>query len=361
MYSLINFNINYVDDRFAKTLTKIYSKIFFEYTKNLKERASLPINIILEEAHRYVQNDNDINVIGYNIFDRITKEGRKYGVILGLITQRPSELSNTALSQCSNYIVLRMFHPDDIQIVKNITSIKEKVYHTEIEGDPKNYKIVIKVQNTSFPMNLDFLIDTYFENPILLAANITHKNTLVPNLKYFYYIDLEDYELNEENLFEIIFGNTEEYANLDGVNALSVNVTKDIAEIEFKNFTRARAALESSNLYIPFKRKSMSFRYFIIKIVYLSLSYHEITLNRLPRVQKILLTKDKFEENIYSIENIEISSKMPRLILMEYEDQLIMDYNLIFKFPMDNIAPFTKDNLINSSSIIKYGISGSGK
>jgi hypothetical protein len=122
---IINFNINYVDDRFAKTLTKIYSRIFFEYAKNLKKRASLPIHIILEEAHRYVQNDTDIDVIGYNIFDRITKEGRKYAVMLGLISQRPSELSTTALSQCSNFLIFKMLHPTDVeyirQMVPNIT------------------------------------------------------------------------------------------------------------------------------------------------------------------------------------------------------------------------------------------------
>lgn len=123
---IINFNINYVDDRFAKTLTKIYSRIFFEYSKNLNKRASLPIHIILEEAHRYVQNDTDIDIIGYNIFDRITKEGRKYGVLLGLISQRPSELSTTALSQCSNFLIFRMLHPTDVEYIKqmvpNITS-----------------------------------------------------------------------------------------------------------------------------------------------------------------------------------------------------------------------------------------------
>ena len=122
---LINFNINYVDDRFAKTLTKIYSRLFFEYAKNLNRRASLPIHIILEEAHRYVQNDTDIDVIGYNIFDRITKEGRKYAVMLGLISQRPSELSTTALSQCSNFLIFKMLHPTDVeyirQMVPNIT------------------------------------------------------------------------------------------------------------------------------------------------------------------------------------------------------------------------------------------------
>lgn len=123
---IINFNINYVDDRFAKTLTKIYSRIFFEYSKNLRKRASLPIHIILEEAHRYVQNDSDINVIGYNIFDRITKEGRKYGIMLGLISQRPSELSTTALSQCSNFLIFKLLHPTDVEYIKqmvpNITS-----------------------------------------------------------------------------------------------------------------------------------------------------------------------------------------------------------------------------------------------
>ena len=128
-YQIINFNLNKIDDRLAKKITKIYSKMFFEFVTNLDNRGSFPIHIILEEAHRYVQNDNDLNILGYNIFDRITKEGRKYGIILGLITQRPSELSITALSQCSNFIVLRMFYPDDLNIVKSITSnINDSVF-----------------------------------------------------------------------------------------------------------------------------------------------------------------------------------------------------------------------------------------
>ena len=106
---IINFNINYVDDRFAKNLTKIYSKLLFNYAKELDKRATIPFHIVLEEAHRYVQNDNDIDVLGYNIFDRITKEGRKYGILLGLISQRPSELSETAVSQCSNFAIFKIF------------------------------------------------------------------------------------------------------------------------------------------------------------------------------------------------------------------------------------------------------------
>ena len=119
---LIIINLSTVDDRFAKILTKLFTKLFFTYTITLNKRASFPVNIILEEAHRYVQNDNDINIIGYNIFDRITKEGRKYGTLLTFITQRPSELSSTALSQCSNFVIFRIFHPKDFEIVKSIST-----------------------------------------------------------------------------------------------------------------------------------------------------------------------------------------------------------------------------------------------
>lgn len=119
---LVDVNLSFIEDRFAKCLTKIFSKLFFEYTTDLEDRGSYSIHIILEEAHRYVQNDSDIDVIGYNIFDRITKEGRKYGTIIGFITQRPNELSKTALSQCSNFVVFRLFYPEDLNIVRGISS-----------------------------------------------------------------------------------------------------------------------------------------------------------------------------------------------------------------------------------------------
>ena len=102
---IININISYLDDRLAKTICKIYAKLLFDFTSKLQQRGSFPVHLILEEAHRYVQQDSDSKVLGYNIFDRIAKEGRKYGVILGLISQRPSEMSETVLSQCSNFLI----------------------------------------------------------------------------------------------------------------------------------------------------------------------------------------------------------------------------------------------------------------
>jgi len=117
---IINFNINYIDDRLAKTITKIYSRLLFDYCKDNRNRGTLPFHIILEEAHRYVQNDTDVELIGYNIFERIAKEGRKYGVVLGLISQRPSELSETTLSQCNNFLVFKMLHPRDISYIHDM-------------------------------------------------------------------------------------------------------------------------------------------------------------------------------------------------------------------------------------------------
>jgi len=117
---LIGFNINYIDDRTAKAITKIISKLLFDVSTSAEKRGTFPFHIIIEEAHRYVQKDIDQELLGYNIFDRITKEGRKYGIILGLITQRPSELSETSISQCSNFIVLRTLHPKDLQYIKEM-------------------------------------------------------------------------------------------------------------------------------------------------------------------------------------------------------------------------------------------------
>lgn len=117
---IVNFNINYIDDRLAKTITKIYSRLLFDFSKENESKNKLPFHIILEEAHRYVQNDSDIEILGYNIFDRITKEGRKYGTLLTLISQRPSELSETSLSQCANFLIFKMLHPNDVDYIKKM-------------------------------------------------------------------------------------------------------------------------------------------------------------------------------------------------------------------------------------------------
>ena len=117
---IINFNLEDLDDRLAKTIVKIYSKMFFNFTKSLKVRASIPFHLVLEECHRYVQNDGDLKLLGYNIFERIAKEGRKFGMILNLISQRPVEISETVISQCIDFLIFKMTHPRDLDYIKKM-------------------------------------------------------------------------------------------------------------------------------------------------------------------------------------------------------------------------------------------------
>ena len=117
---IINFNLEDIDDRIAKVITKIYARLLFDFTKRLVNRATIPFHIFLEESHRYVQNDNDNFLLGYNIFERVAKEGRKYGLVLNLISQRPVEISETVISQCSNFFIFKMTHPRDIEYIKKM-------------------------------------------------------------------------------------------------------------------------------------------------------------------------------------------------------------------------------------------------
>ena len=119
-YQIVNINLNDIDDDFAKVLTKIYSRLIFDFSKGLKNRGSIPFHIVLEEAHRYIQDDRDRFLFGYNIFERIAKEGRKYGVILGLISQRPVEISDTVISQCTNFLIFKINHPVDVDYIRKM-------------------------------------------------------------------------------------------------------------------------------------------------------------------------------------------------------------------------------------------------
>jgi len=132
--------------------------MLFDYAKEMDKRTTLPFHIILEEAHRYVQKDNDIDLLGYNIFERITKEGRKYGVILGLITQRPSELSETCISQCTNFIILRTLHP------KDLSYIKEMVPNISEEG-AKQLKTLQPGNALAFGSAFKVPVEIKFEKP----------------------------------------------------------------------------------------------------------------------------------------------------------------------------------------------------
>ena len=136
---IINFNLEDIDDRLAKTIVKIYSKMLFDFTKSLSVRASIPFHLVIEECHRYIQNDGDLKLLGYNIFERIAKEGRKFGLILNLISQRPVEISETVISQCIDFLIFKMTHPRDLDYIeKMLPNVSHEIIEKQKNLQPGN-------------------------------------------------------------------------------------------------------------------------------------------------------------------------------------------------------------------------------
>lgn len=99
----------------------IYKRIRCAKDPNEKINNDVPILLVYEEAHKYVPNSelSKYRSSKYSI-ERIAKEGRKYGVTLLLASQRPSEISETIFSQCSNFIAMRLTNPTDQGYVKKL-------------------------------------------------------------------------------------------------------------------------------------------------------------------------------------------------------------------------------------------------
>lgn len=117
---IANIDVSILDDASAEVVTKVLAKILLDYLKRKRHKAEMPVNIIIKEAHRFVKEESSVEVVGYNIFERIAREGRKFGLLLGISSQRPSELSKTVVSQCSNFIIHRIQNPDDLQYISKM-------------------------------------------------------------------------------------------------------------------------------------------------------------------------------------------------------------------------------------------------
>jgi len=111
-----------------ENVTALIGRLVLEFLQRLGEhggegaRGSLPVVLVLEEAQNYIQQPRSVDEesISRTVFERIAREGRKYGLSLVVASQRPSELSKTVLSQCSSFIVHRLQNPEDLRYFKDI-------------------------------------------------------------------------------------------------------------------------------------------------------------------------------------------------------------------------------------------------
>ncbi len=101
-------------------VVSVMSRLVFDFAVWSRKETSRPLLLVCEEAHRYVpEAHNDRFGAARKSLERIAKEGRKYGVSLGLVSQRPSDLSESVLSQCGTIISMRMNNDRDKKYVKS--------------------------------------------------------------------------------------------------------------------------------------------------------------------------------------------------------------------------------------------------
>lgn len=103
----------------TSSVVAVLSRLIFDYAIWSRNEPQRPILLVCEEAHRYIPNERvAAHSAVRNILERIAKEGRKYGVSLGLITQRPSDLAEGVLSQCGTILSMRLNNDRDQAFVR---------------------------------------------------------------------------------------------------------------------------------------------------------------------------------------------------------------------------------------------------
>ena len=112
-------DVSGVPSEVTSVVVSVLARMVFDYAIWSRTEAQRPLLLVCEEAHRYVPKDeNSGGQSVRRILERIAKEGRKYGVSLGLITQRPSDLAEGVLSQCGTIISMRLNNDRDQACVR---------------------------------------------------------------------------------------------------------------------------------------------------------------------------------------------------------------------------------------------------
>jgi len=112
-------DVSGVPSEVTSVVVSVLARMVFDYAIWSRTEAQRPILLVCEEAHRYVPKDDNANGQAVRkILERIAKEGRKYGVSLGLITQRPSDLAEGVLSQCGTIVSMRLNNDRDQACVR---------------------------------------------------------------------------------------------------------------------------------------------------------------------------------------------------------------------------------------------------
>ncbi|MCH4893425.1 MULTISPECIES: ATP-binding protein [unclassified Sphingomonas] len=152
-------DVSGVPSEITSVVVSVLARLVFDFAIWSRDEEKQPVLLICEEAHRYVPNERnaDASSVG-RILSRIAKEGRKYGVSLGLITQRPSDLAEGVLSQCGTIITMRLNNDRDQAFVRAAMPEGSRGFLDSIPA-LRNRECVICGEGVSTPIrvNLDTL------------------------------------------------------------------------------------------------------------------------------------------------------------------------------------------------------------
>jgi len=132
-HQIVIFDMSLLASDILENITALIGRLILDFLQRLgkdkEKRGTFPVVLVLEEAHNYIpekKRDGEKESISKSIFERIAREGRKFGLSLVVSSQRPSELSKTVLSQCNSFIVHRIQNPEDQRYIQTIVpSINE--------------------------------------------------------------------------------------------------------------------------------------------------------------------------------------------------------------------------------------------
>jgi hypothetical protein len=125
-----------------ETVTALLGRIILEFVAHFTpdNRGKYPIVIVLEEAQNYIAEKKES--VAKIVFERIAREGRKYGVSLVVCSQRPSELSRTVLSQCNSFIIHRLQNPEDQKYIRGLISSANADILDQLPVIPQQHAVI---------------------------------------------------------------------------------------------------------------------------------------------------------------------------------------------------------------------------
>jgi DNA helicase HerA-like ATPase len=149
-------DVSGVPSDITAVVVAVLSRLVFDYAIWSRNELQRPVLLICEEAHRYVPSDKTSSGQAVRkILERIAKDGRKYGVSLGLITQRPSDLAEGVLSQCGTIISMRLNNERDQAFVKSAMPEGARGFLDVIPA-LRNRECIVCGEGVSIPIRVSF-------------------------------------------------------------------------------------------------------------------------------------------------------------------------------------------------------------